>query len=88
MTNARDQHTLSPCACRVPTIAILGFTLMYQPGTHRGHDRLPALRRTLPPFFAGVKDVTGRDQTIFLVIFILLAFCPAWISPQTVRSNP
>ncbi len=33
----------------------------------------------LPPLFAGVKGVTGLDQATFLVIFILVAFCLAWL---------
>lgn len=33
----------------------------------------------LPPLFAGVKDATGLDQATFLVIFVLVAFCLAWL---------
>ncbi|GAB3595259.1 putative nitrate transporter NarT [Corynebacterium faecale] len=33
----------------------------------------------LPPLFAGVKNATGLDQATFLVIFVLVAFCLAWL---------
>ena len=33
----------------------------------------------LPPLFAGVKTATGLDQATFLVIFVLVAFCLAWL---------